>query len=213
MMKSKFSPQKQLRITDNSDVKLLRDQNEIMRRIIPLSFVCVLTETGVDTKCADAKMIVKIIKKMKLKKLLTPKEYNFVFNKKKTMQEAKDLNWHYERLGVLLWTLGFDVLIDFNNIISVPECIRITQNPQLLAKAKLRSLDELIEYEREANEAYWICVDSKINGKKIEDYTKVMINSEVAMERLIAIRWIVGSEKEDWDNVAPHTYCPYAIKK
>ncbi|MDR0383977.1 MAG: DUF4272 domain-containing protein [Christensenellaceae bacterium] len=210
MIKSKFAPEKKLREMDNGRVRVLHDKKEIMARALPLSLVCALSETGTATKSPDAKAIIHFIKKNKMKKALSPKELKFVFNKKKNEREVAEFNWHYERLGVLLWAIGYDNLPGFDKMVDASELIRTTHDPEFIEKAVPRSIEELIEYERVANEAYWICVDSKLNGKTVGDYSGIDINPEVALERLVAIRWIVGEEAVDWDGVLPDTYCPYA---
>jgi hypothetical protein len=214
MRKSKFAKNKILR--DTGGIKVVQDAKTVAKRAFALMYVCLMSE-AIHTKDAETeKYILNNLKELEvLKEQLTKQEHEFIFGKNRSQEDVTKFNWHYERLAVLLWALGYKIALDWDKLANAGEMVNLIMSDikAFFTKPRLRKAKEIINFEAEANEAYWICVDARINAKEISAYSSKPINSEAAQERLCAIRWICGGEKEEWDDVRENTYYPYKPSK
>lgn len=208
MGKSKFINKK---LQDRTvDCKVQYDTKAVATRALALSYICLLSEALGEQNTEDEKFILDLIINSGMKEHLTPNEIKFV-DGDRTQQDIIEFNWHYERLAVLLWTLGQKVdLTNWNKLVEAAKLIEIIHSRDgFVKKAKLINAKKIKEYEQKANEAYWICADAKVNNKPFSEYSKTPIDPEIAQERLAAIRWIFSHEQTDWDNCSADTYYPY----
>jgi|GEM_PF-4399091 len=197
----------------NAGWEVQHDTNTVINRAIALCYVCPLAMAlGTNDKDTE-KHILSTINNKRIKGIFTEKELEFIFGKRME-QDIFNFSWHYERLKVLLWALGQKVSLDnWVEMVNIPELIEIINASNFAHNSKLIKSKKIADYEQDANEAYWICLDARLNKRQISYYSQKSISSEIVMERLIAVRWLYSSEETEWDYCSPDTYFPYERPK
>ena len=111
-----------------------------------------------------------------------------------------DFSWRFENLLVLEWALGFLDKLEFpGSVCDVTEVFNVMNQfgslRDIVRKAYVRSLDEILD---EADFIYrldWACVDAHMNNLG----APTGVDSGVVLERHKALNWLISHE--EWDEV------------
>jgi len=185
-------------IESASEIRL-RSQDEVALRAIALAVVAVKGEVG------DHKMGLDLTKRFDVRSALSPDERAFIDNPNPSAQERANFSWRYEGLGVMLWALGFiDDLGRPDKVVDVPKAVGIVRDlgrDGIVAKAKLRSTDEILDQADLLYRYHWATTDARVNGRE----APAGLDGGIVYERHYALNWLIRYMDQDWDDVSTDT--------
>lgn len=175
-----------------------RPAKEIAGRAIAVAIAAVKGE-GLEQNRVE-----EIVEQLEARALLTPDERKFVFDPAPTDKDRAKFGWRYEGLDVLLWALGFRDSLPAAHTIMDPATdvgiVRKNAAAGLIAKAKPRTMDELLDMADLYYCLHWAAIELRIHGK-----TNERVNEEIIMERHYALNWLIRYMDQDWDHVTTDT--------
>ena len=136
-------------------------------------------------------------------RFFSPKEKAYLDDPDSTQQTQVQFAWQYENLWVMEWALGLtDDLFWPTHICDVPAAARMMRErptmDELLAGARLRPREELLEQADLIYRLRWACEDARVMGMSAPQG----LESGVAMERHRALFWLAGVDHMcPWDEV------------
>jgi hypothetical protein len=185
-------------IEDSSSAKV-RSAKEIAERLIGCTICAIGGETG------DKKVVDEYLTLFAAKKYLTPDEREFVERGLDDKQTRIQFSWRYERSWVLLWALGYiDELSYPSGICDVPKLAGMLAGKKaddLLANAKPRSKQELLDAADLIYRLDWAVVDARVNQKP----APAGLDKGVVVERHAALNWLIGYLDQSWDEITTDT--------
>jgi len=115
-----------------------------------------------------------------------------------SMQDAADIDWAYEALWSLCWSLGFvEDISDASQICDCDMVINLFMScntvDDLVNKSSLRSKEEILDALDLHMRYNWAVNESKVNP----DASIGDLNPEIVIERRRGLEWIVADE-DDW---------------
>ncbi|MBQ7776722.1 MAG: DUF4272 domain-containing protein [Lachnospiraceae bacterium] len=196
-----------LPLVETEETAHFRTAEEIAGRAAALLIVALYSEgiLGDKMSIADSREFIKpIIADFNADKYFSPAEKAYLEDDHSTEQQQIQFAWQYEPLMVMLWALGYEKELFYpDRICDVPGIVRIMKEhgsiEALVADAKLRSHEELLD---EADLIYrmdWACVDTRIHGLP----APAGMDGGVVMERHKSLNWLIL--EEDWDEVDTNT--------
>ena len=135
---------------------------------------------------------------------LTPAERAFIASDAPSEMERLQFSWRFEAAWALLWALGLhDELgkpvapMDLDRLsVVVGEDVR-----SLVAKTELRPAAELLDAADAIYRYRWALQDARIGDRA----PPAGLDPSVAVERHVALNWLIGYLGQDWDAVTPDT--------
>lgn len=140
-------------------------------------------------------------------KVFSPKEKAYFYNDAATEKEKIAYSWQYENLFVMDWALGLVDNLPFPDAIcDVPLSVRVLKpfanREELLAAAKPRSGEELLDACDLIFCLDWACVDARVYGLPAPSG----MDGGVTQARHKTLNWLVGSDEgAEWDHVGTNT--------
>lgn len=134
----------------------------------------------------------------------TPAERAFLSSPSPPKSDRNNFSWRCEALYVLLWSAGLTASLDQPTALtSIPELQRIlSQGPeQLLAKAKPRSVHEILDQADLIYRYHWAVRNAKLEGQP----PPAGLSADVIVERHHALNWLIGYMDQAWDDVSTDT--------
>ena len=185
-------------IEDSSSAKV-RSPKEIAERLIGCTICAIGGETG------DKKVVDECLTLFSAQKYLTAEEREFVERGLANNQTRIQFSWRYERSWVLLWALGYiDELSYPSDICDVPKLAGMLAGKKagdLLANAKPRSKQELLDAADLIYRLDWAVVDARVNQKP----APAGLDKGVVVERHAALNWLIGYLDQSWDEITTDT--------
>ncbi|HKS59054.1 MAG TPA: DUF4272 domain-containing protein [Steroidobacteraceae bacterium] len=176
-----------------------RNTEEVALRAIALAVVAVKGET------LDQKLALDLVNRFGIRSALSPAERAFIDNPKPSEHDRVQFAWRYEGLGVMLWALGFETELGRpDKIVDVPRAvgfIRDLGRDGFIAKAQLRSLDQILDQADLIYRYHWAVVDARVNGKE----PPAGLDPGVVYERHYALNWLIRYSDQEWDDVSTDT--------
>ena len=115
-----------------------------------------------------------------------------------SMQDAIDMDWAYEALWSLLWSLGF--VKDISDASDVCDCQMVIDLimgcktvDDLVNKSKLRSKEEILDALDLHMRYNWAINDAKVN----QSTSIGTLNPSTVIERRRGLEWLV-TDVDDW---------------
>ncbi len=90
-----------LPVIEDSKTSKIRTKRQIVERVIGCTIAAVAGETG------DQELAKQLISEFSAKALITPGEQEFIFKNIDSQKDRIQFSWRYERVWVLLWSLGY----------------------------------------------------------------------------------------------------------
>ena len=149
--------------------------------------------------------VVALARKFDVKGSLSPKERSFLETAAPSHEEMNAFGWRFESAHVLLWSIGLvDQLGNPRQPIdpaSMLALLRDNSRAQLLAKAKMRTKQEVLDQADLIYRYRWALVDASSNKRP----APAGLNGDVAMERHQALNWLIYHAEQEWDEVSLDT--------
>lgn len=183
-----------------------RTTEEVCARAAALLIVALYSECRVgDHKSYEEawEFITSIIENYGASKFFSPNEQKYLNDPDSTEQTQIQYSWQYENLWVMEWALGLtDDLFWPDRICDVPASVRIIGEYQtmqeLLAAAKLRPREELLQQADLIFRLHWACVDAQV----MKMPPPQGVDAGVVMERHRSLFWLAGCDNMcSWDDV------------
>jgi hypothetical protein len=176
-----------------------RTKEEIATRAMALLVVSMHGSTP-DKAIAD-----KIVGQYGLANYLTPREREFIAAAKPSDRDRVNFSWRFEAAHVLFWALGYVEKLDkpteaCDPIILIKPMKSRTAG-QFIADAKLRSLREILDNADLIYRYRWALVDARVNDRA----EPAGLNGSVALERHVALNWLIGYMDQEWDDISTDT--------
>lgn len=176
-----------------------RSRDEVALRAIALAVVAVKGETG------EHQIGLDLVKRFDIRSALSPEERAFIDNPRPSEQERVQFSWRYEGLAVMLWALGFiDDLGRPDTVVDVPMAVGFLRDlgrEGFLAKAKLRSTDEILDQADLIYRYHWAVTDARINGRQ----PPAGLDRGIVYERHYALNWLIRYLDQEWDDISTDT--------
>lgn len=135
---------------------------------------------------------------------LSPNE-KVLFTGKLEENKIQVFPWRYEAYWVLVWALGFvkeltlpKECCDGQQAIDIVSQYQSFQD--FLAATRPRTQDQILDEADLIFRIRWACVDASLKGQD----APAGINPDVAMERHMALNWLIGYD-DDWDDTSIDT--------
>lgn len=191
-------------VEPSCDVKL-KSIDEICIRAI-VSFIAIQIACDINNNHYDdaMKFFKPILDKYDGYKYLNEKEKRII-DGTYTKQDAVDIDWEYETLWSLLYSLSLvEDIRDAGKICDCDYTISIFRNwptvDELKGKCKLRDIEEILDMLDLYYRYHWACVEKRVNPKtEIKD-----LNPSIVVERRRGLEWLVSKEN-DWYNISLDT--------
>ena len=183
-----------------------RTTEEVCARAAALLIVALYSECRVgDHKSYEEawEFISPIIENYGASKFFSPSEQKYLNDPDSTEQTQIQYSWQYENLWVMEWALGLtDDLFWPDRICDVPASVHIIGEYQtmqeLLAAAKLRPREELLQQADLIFRLHWACVDAQV----MKMPPPQGVDAGVVMERHRSLFWLAGCDNMcPWDDV------------
>jgi hypothetical protein len=137
--------------------------------------------------------------------LLSPDEKDFIDEANPTDKDRAQLARRHEGLAVMLWALGFETELPRPARIEDPARIVafVTQKgaQKLREEARLRSAKELLDATDLIYRYDWACVAARMTSEPAPKG----VDCEVVVERHRALNWLIGYQRQSWDDVSTDT--------
>jgi hypothetical protein len=183
-------------IESEEDVKA-KSTTEIALRAVTLMLVALKAE-GLESHHIETG-----IRKFDLANSFTPSEETFINDPSPNAEQKAVLSWRYEAAYVLFWALGYaEELTSPRAPCNPAPLLKLLQErdrDELIARAKLRPLAEILDQADLIYRYSWALVSTQIKG----DAAIAGLNHDVAMERHHALNWLV--QDEAWDDISLDT--------
>lgn len=193
-------------IVGDEDVSI-RSKNELIDRLLALTYVCVYGELTRDESVKEARDGLSwFAERYGVFDFLSPAENAFVSSDAPEEQTIIDMVWRYECLWVAAWALGFIPELSYpETICDVAQLTGIVADfksrDEILTKSKMRSAKEILD---EADLIYrydWACIDAMLK----EQPAPAGLNGEVVLERHRMLNWLISYDDAAWDDVRTDT--------
>ena len=176
-----------------------RSREEIAHRALTLIAIAMRAE-GMDQETAQ-----KVVREYDLESHLSPKEKEFLAQEMPSDHDRVQFFWRYEAAYTLLWALGYvgslgkpEKRADLAQVIPP---MKKRKTKQFIAEAELRSLSAILDQADLIYRYRWAIVDAQLSGET----TPANLNPDVALERHVALNWLVGYMDQEWDDVSTDT--------
>jgi Domain of unknown function (DUF4272) len=189
-----------LPLIEDAAAVTVRSAEAVTQRALALMLVAVKGE-GLE----DA-IVQRVMADYGIAPFLTPMETAFIQNPEPDQQSRVNFCWRYEGLATLLWALGYQAGLAFpDKICDVAGMVTLIRERKsyanLLAGARLRSAQELLDQADLIYRLDWAVVDARL--KRLP--TPGDMETGVVYERHYALNWLIGHQGEEWDNVRTDT--------
>jgi hypothetical protein len=138
-------------------------------------------------------------------KKLTLAEKAFWTAAKPNAQQKTTFSWRYEALRVLLWSLGFERKLPRPEKLVDPVKLGhvvFDRGPKKLhEQAKLRPAKEILDLADLMYRYHWAVKDAELNGRQ----PPARLNADIVLEWDHAVRWLVGTMGQAWDDISLDT--------
>lgn len=191
----------------NKALPAIESENEIARRTVEeIAYrALALITVAMRGEGMDKKATRKIIEDYGLAGHLTPTEKAFVDNEAPSDRDRAQFYWRYEAACTLMWALGYverlgkpDKQCPLGDVIR-PMKQRTAQ--KFIADAKLRPLAEIVDQADLIYRYRWAIVDAPLANKP----APAGLDPDVALERHVALTWLVGYMDQAWDDISTDT--------
>lgn len=176
-----------------------RTKEEIANRAMALLVV------GMHGSTPDKAIADKIIGQYSLASHLTPREREFIAAKAPSDRDRVNFSWRFEAANALFWALGYVEKLDKPTEVCDPitliKFMKARTAELFIADAKLRSLRETLDNADLIYRYRWALVDAQINDRP----EPAGLNGSVALERHVALNWLIGYMDQEWDDVSTDT--------
>jgi hypothetical protein len=176
-----------------------RSSEEVALRAIALAVVAVKGET------LDQKLALELVERFDIRSALSPAERAFIDNPAPSQHDRVQFAWRYEGLGVMLWALGFEQELGRpDKIVDVPRAVSFIRDlgrDGFVAKAKLRSMDQILDQADLIYRYHWAVVDARVKGKQ----PPAGLDPGIVYERHYALNWLIRSSDQEWDDISTDT--------
>jgi hypothetical protein len=176
-----------------------RSTEEVALRAIALAVVAVKGET------LDQKLTLELVKRFDVRSAFSPDERAFIDNPTPSERDRVQFAWRYEALGVMLWALGFEQELGRpDKIVDVPRAVGILRDlgrDGFVAKAKLRSMDHILDQADLIYRYHWAVTDARVNNRQ----APAGLDPGVVYERHYALNWLIRYSDQEWDEVSTDT--------
>ena len=173
----------------------LRATTEIINRIISITIV------SAKGSGAPEELIDKYIKKFDAMELFSEYEREFILCDDPGQDELNYYLWKIECNSVFLWALQFTPSLSLSNDLPNAEYIYRTilesTKEDLFIKAKLRSINEILDELDFVYRLHWAIADARTNQKELP----LHISPGVIYERRYALSWLVHYMNKEWDEI------------
>ncbi|MBN2442554.1 MAG: DUF4272 domain-containing protein [Spirochaetales bacterium] len=174
---------------------ILRSKNDVVKRAMCLLIVS-LKGAGLEQEKVN-----QLVQKYDVRNYFSPRETQFMAHPDPPADERNQYSWRYESYWVLLWALHYVDKLDFPvSICDVDKAVAIlgTMGKVNFEKnARLRSETEILD-EADLVYRYLGAADKAMaNNEAIPGN----LNPDVLQERLLALRWLIGYDGKEWDEV------------
>lgn len=176
-----------------------RSTEEVALRAIALAVVAVKGET------VDQKLALDLVKRFDIRSALSPEERAFIDNPSPSERDRVQFAWRYEALGVMLWALGFEEELGRpDKLVDVPKAVGVLRDlgrDGFIAKAQLRSVDEILDQADLIYRYHWAVTDARVNARQ----APAGLDPGVVYERHYALNWLIRYADQGWDDVSTDT--------
>jgi len=189
-----------LPVIEDSKTSNIQSKRKIVERVIGCTIAAAAGETG------DQELAKKLINDFSAKAWLTPGELVFIHKRIESQQERIQFSWRYERVWVLLWSLGYIESLDYPpsicNVQILVGHIKGKTVDELVASAKMRSSNEILNEADFIYRLHWAITEERVN--KSFKLPK-SIERGVVLERHAALNWLIGYMNQSWDEITTDT--------
>lgn len=193
-------------IAGDEDARI-RDKDEVINRLLALTYACVYAELARDQDVERARGgLAWFAERYGVQELLSPAEKEFVSAAAPDEQTVIDTVWRYECLWVAAWALGLvpdlaypDALCDVAHLTGT--IAGFESREDIFRRGKLRSKSDILD---EADLIYrydWACIDAMLK----QEPAPAGLDGEVVLERHRMLNWLVNYGNAEWDDVRTDT--------
>jgi hypothetical protein len=176
-----------------------RTADEISYRCLALLIVAVKGE-GVEQPQVN-----ELVKEYGLDSYFTPKEKEFLNQKKPTEHQRVQFTWRYEAAWTLLWALGYvEKLERPTSICDVPKAVTVLKEgntQKFISDSKLRPLSQILDEADLIYRYHWATRDARLKGQSAPSG----LEPGVIVERHYALNWLIGYQDQEWDDISTDT--------
>lgn len=184
---------------EDEDEAHIRRQSEVVDRAIALMGVA-----GKGERAPEA-LLERFAREFELPSKLSPNEKEFWEAPAPSPQECSTFTWRYEALAVLLWSLSYlpnlERPTEQVDAAKLGEIILRRGAATFSAEAKLRPAAELLDFADLMYRYHWAVRDAQVHQRP----PPAGLSSDIVMEWDWAVRWLVGSLDQDWDDISLDT--------
>jgi hypothetical protein len=176
-----------------------RTREEVANRAMALLVVAMHGSTP------DKAMADKLIRQYRLANYLSPSEREFIAAATPSDRDRVNFSWRFEAANALFWALGYVDKLDKPTkacdpiVLIKPMQSRTAE--QFIADAKLRPLKEILDNADLIYRYRWALVDARVNDR----VEPAGLNGSVALERHVALNWLIGYMDQEWDEISTDT--------
>jgi uncharacterized protein DUF4272 len=177
---------------------LLQPPTEVARRAVALLAVALRGEG------LEQPVVLSILRNTGLWDACSPAEQAFLTDPHPDRQALVNAAWRYEALAVMLWALGHLELRPPAAICDVAGIAGFMKEyglEELVAKAQLRPLPQILEELDFTYRCHWAVVDARASGRPAPGG----LDPGVVFERHYALNWLTVHGDEEWDDVTTDT--------
>lgn len=199
-----------LPLIEPEGVAKVRSQEEIARRAgcVFLTAVCSwnIVEVGEEHQREVAGHFTGILQSWGLWEELSQKE-QALFSGEAATQIIQAATWRMEAFVVLAWALGRIPSLDIprgqfqGDLEEFFPNVHPSSYKKFAAWSRRRPDGEILDEADLIYRIRWAAEDARINGKA----APAGIDADVALERHIALNWLIGYGGDDWDNISIDT--------
>lgn len=193
-------------ITGDEDA-LICQKDEVLDRLLALTYTCVYAELARDRNVAEARDgLAWFAERYGTAALLSPAEAAFVANDAPEEQSVIDNVWRYECLWVAAWALGLvpelaypDSICDVAQLTGIIAAFK--SRDEIFKRSKLRGKAEILDQADLIYRYDWACIDAMLNERP----APAGLNGEVVVERHRLLNWLINYDDAAWDDVRTDT--------
>lgn len=161
--------------------------------------------TAVKGEGLDQETVETLIQDFGIRDDLSPDEKAFIEEENPAKFDRVQFAWRYEAAWAMLWAVSAVETLEpprqIVDVRSIGAIVRGETVDSLMAKTKLRPIDEILDQADLIYRYRWALVQARVKDRE----PPARLDPGVALERHRALNWLIGYLGQDWDDVTPDT--------
>lgn len=188
-----------LPVIETTAEALKRSKEEVAVRTLCLLFVAAKGEG------LGEELVEQLLESYELRPHLTPKELAFVLDNSPSQHDRIQFTWRHEAAWTLLWALGFVAQLgkpaQICDVESGARTMAERTTSQFIEDSELRPIADILDQADLIYRYHWAVRNAHTRGQQVP----AALDPGVTKERHYALNWLIGYEKQAWDNVTTDT--------